>query len=344
MTQIPEEFTPIEPASHISESRRRRRRHLIVPSGRTERALYINEIAKRLVPGLDFFLFSLLCGLVLGGAILLNNPAIFILAALLAPFMAPVVGLGFSSAVGSFGFFMRSLGGLLIGSAFVFAGGALSGWLSKLFTNLTLTQARLHTLFTIPDLILLAIGAGLAIYLTVRVPKQRSLVASVALAYEIYLPIGVAGFGLTSGTPGFFTDALKVAGVNIVLVILIGTIVLAFLRLRPFTFFGYLLTALLIGAAVYALVVSSALGSALQKQITPLMQSSPSDTIGNAVPTPSSTPAPPTPQIHSSPPGRPRLRSPRNQPRFGQKFSAHPIMVSSCAKPPGSRANTSQVF
>ncbi|KAF0111153.1 MAG: hypothetical protein FD147_1091 [Chloroflexi bacterium] len=294
MNQIPEEFTPIDQPSHIDESRRRRTRRLIVPSGKTERSLYVNEIAKRLVPGLDFYLFSMLCGLVLGVAILLDHPAIYILAALLAPFMAPLIGLGFSTAVGSFRFFMQSAGSLLIGSAFIFAGGALSGWFSKLFTNLPVTQARYHTSFTVPDLILLTIGAALAIYLTVRVPKQRSLVASVALAYEVYLPIGVAGFGLTSGIQGLLSEALKFVGVNILLVILIGSIVLAFLRLRPFTFFGYLLTAVLLGGAVYALVVSSALGSALQKQITPATATMPIQTTLNLAPTPSSTLAPPT--------------------------------------------------
>jgi hypothetical protein len=301
MEQNPEEYFPSEPQSHINEARRRRRRKLLVPSGRSERTLYVNEIAKRLIPGVDFFLFSMLCGLVLGAAILLDNPAIFILAALIAPFMAPVVGLGFSAAVGSITFFLQSIGGLLIGSVFVFAGGALGGWLSKMFTTLNLTQARFHTSFSIPDFILLTIGACLAIYLTVRVPKSRSLVASVALAYEIYVPIAVAGFGLTSGIAGFFGGALKLAAVNIAWVLLIGTIVLAILRLRPFTFFGYLLTAVMLGAAVYLVVVSSALGTAVQKQLDPFNTKVPTPSSNLVVPTITLTPEPPTPFVQVVP-------------------------------------------
>ncbi|MCX6053486.1 MAG: SH3 domain-containing protein [Chloroflexi bacterium] len=301
INQTPEEFIPAELPSHIDETRRRRTRRLIIPSGKTERALYVNEIAKRLVPGLDFYLFSMLCGLVLGGAILLDHPAIYILAALLAPFMAPLVGLGLSTAVGSFGFFIRSLASLLIASVFIFAGGALSGWLSKLFIDLPVTQARFHTSFTLPDLILLTIGTALAIYLTVRVPKQRSLVASVALAYEIYLPIGVAGFGLTSGTQGFFPQALQFSGVNILLVILIGTIVLAFLRLRPFTFFGYVLTAVLLGGAIYTIVMTSAIGSALQVRIDPVRSALPSQAVNSSIPTPSATLPPPSAQVSVMP-------------------------------------------
>lgn len=268
MDQFPEEPAASENTSRINESRRRRTRRLIVPSGRTERSLYVNEIAKRLVPGLDFYLFSALCGLVLGAAILFDHPAIYILAALLAPFMAPLVGLGFSTAVGSVKFFVQSLGSLAIGSAFVFIGGIISGWISKAMPGFEAGQAHFHTSFSIPHLILLLVGTIMAIYLTVRVPKQRSLVASVALAYEVYVPIGVAGFGLTSGMHELLGGAFKLAGINILLVIMIGTIMLAFMRLRPFTLFGYLLTAILLGGAAYALFISGAMKNSLPPETT----------------------------------------------------------------------------
>lgn len=294
MNQNPEDQVPLEPSSRINESRRRRTRRIIVPSGRTERSIYVNEIASRLVPAIDYYLFSILCAVVLGAAILLDHPAIYILAALLAPFMAPLVGLGLSTAVGSFKFFGQSLGGLAIGSAFVFIGGLLSGWISKLIPNFYPNQALFHTRFSIPDLILLAVGTILAIYLTVRVPKQRSLVASVALAYEVYIPIGVAGFGLASKMPQFFMPALRTAGINILLVILIGTIVLAFLRLRPFTFFGYLLTGLLVAGAAIALIMSSALKTELTVDFTPAAFSS-TPTLMNSSPlTLTETPKPAT--------------------------------------------------
>ncbi|MBA3072005.1 MAG: DUF389 domain-containing protein [Anaerolineae bacterium] len=294
MDQIPEEQVPLEPSSHINESRRRRTRRVIVPSGRTERAIYVNEIASRLVPAIDYYLFSLLCAVVLGAAILLDHPAIYILAALLAPFMAPLVGLGLSTAVGSFKFFGQSLGGLAIGSVFVFIGGLLSGWISKLIPDFYPNQALFHTRVSIPDLILLAVGTVLAIYLTVRVPKQRSLVASVALAYEVYIPIGVAGFGLTSKMPQFFLPALHTAGINILLVILIGAIVLAFLKLRPFTFFGYLLTAILLGATAYTLIMSSAIKTELSNGSTPFAVSATPTLKNPGVTQHTETPKPPT--------------------------------------------------
>jgi uncharacterized membrane protein len=271
MTDLPEGFSPLPPAAEnepVVQHHRRRRRPFI-PAGKGERALYMGQIASRLVPSVDFFLFSLLSGLVLAMGILLDSPAIYVLAALLAPFMAPLIGLGFSAAVGSFTFFLQSLASLLLGAGFVFGSGALGGWISKMFPGLATDQSLLHAQFTLPDFVLLTIGAVLAIYLTVRNPKQRSLVASAALAYEVYLPIGVAGFGLTSGVAGLFPDALRVAAVHVGWVLLAGTILLIFMRLRPFTFFGVLLTIAVIAAAGYALIVSSAFGDALQKQILP---------------------------------------------------------------------------
>lgn len=267
---LPEGFTPLEPAPQIQPvARRRRRRRSIVPPGKGDRALFIGEIAERLIPGFDYFLFSLLAGIILALGILLDSPAIYVLAALLCPFMAPVIGLGFASAVGSVRFLVQSLGSLLIGSGLVFGAGALGGWISKLLPDLTFNQALQRMQFSIPDFVLLTIGAVMAIYLTVRVPKQRSLVASVALAYEIYIPIGVAGFGLTSGISGLTMESLKVAGIHTAWVIVIGTLLLIILKLRPFNFFGYLLTVIILGGALYALVVTSAFGSAIQKQIAP---------------------------------------------------------------------------
>lgn len=269
MTDLPEGFSPLpSPPEPVVERRRRRRRPLI-PAGKGDRALYVGQIASRLVPSFDFFLFSLLSGLVLALGVLLNSPAIYVLAALLSPFMAPLIGLGFSAAIGSLSFFLQSFAGLLLGAGLVFGSGALGGWISRLLPGLTFDQALLHTQFTLPDFVLLTIGAVLAIYLTVRNPKQRSLVASVALAYEVYLPIGIAGFGLTSGMAGLFPEALKVAAVHVGWVLLVGTVVLIFMRLRPFTFFGVFLSIIVIAAAVYGLVVTSAFGAALEKQILP---------------------------------------------------------------------------
>jgi len=295
MTDQPEDLSSFEYPSQISQARRRRRKHGFLPPNKGDRAALMAEVAERLVANADFYLFSLLCGVVLAVAILLDSPAIYVLAALLAPFMAPVVGLGFATVVGSVRFFLQSLASLLIGSALVFAAGLAGGWVSHLIPNLNLTQARFHVNFSIPDFILLSIGILLAIYIAVKVPKNRSLVASVALAYEIYIPICLAGFGLSSGVQGLIPQGLALVGISLAWVIFLGTLFLAILGVRPYTFFGYLLTAIVLAGALYFLFTNSALSSTLRLQMnstatTPALMQPTSKTGLSPVAQPTATP------------------------------------------------------
>lgn len=268
MNDNPDDFSQWESTSQISEARRRRHRPGFTLPSKGDKAALMAEVADRLTAKADYFIFSLLCAAVLIIAILSDAPAIYILAALVAPFMAPVVGLGFATVVGSPRFFMQSLGSFLIGSLFVFIGGAIAGWISKLMPAPAFTQVQYHSKFNIPDFLLLTIGVLLAIYITVKAPKNRSLVASVALAYELYLPIGVAGFGLTSGVAGLFPQGLELVGLYLAWLIFIGTLFLAILKIRPFTFFGYFLTAVILAGAVYVLLSNSAIGSTIKQQMS----------------------------------------------------------------------------
>jgi uncharacterized membrane protein len=313
----------------------------------------MEQLAERLVGNADFFLFSLLCGLVLAVAIILDNPAIYILAALLAPFMAPVVGLGFTTAVGSLRFFLQSLGSLLIGCVLVFVPALLGGWISKLIPNLQLTQAHYHVNFTVPDFILLTIGILLAIYITVKAPKNRSLVASVALAYEIYIPVGLAGFGLSSGFHGLFPQGLEIVGIWLAWVILSGTVFLMFLKIRPASIFGYLLTAVLLGAALYTLLTNSAFGAAIKSQMNPTQQTPQVTTatstylINSEAPSPSPTltpapeaivtqPEPATPTNTLPPTNTPtETITPQPTPLYAKVFSTTPNAGVNIRKTPG---------
>jgi uncharacterized membrane protein len=228
-----------------------------------ERSAFINDLAQRITPGFDFFVFSALAGIIAAAAILLDAPALYILAALLAPFMAPAVGLGLATIVGSFRFFFETISSILISAVLVFIMGAFGGWLSVLWPNLTYLQATYHTYFSWPDFLLLTLGSGLTTFLLVRVPQQRPLVTSVALAYELYLPIAVAGFGLTSRIPGLWPDGLVVFFVHLAWAALVGTLVLAFLGLRPLTIFGYTLASTLVLVGLAAVVLLSGIGAAV---------------------------------------------------------------------------------
>ncbi|MDZ4158448.1 MAG: DUF389 domain-containing protein [Anaerolineaceae bacterium] len=247
---------PPEKNPSLPPARRRRRRSSILIEGAGERVEFIHALARRAIPSADFFFFSLLTGVVLALGLYLDSQALIVLAALIAPFMAPVMGLSLATVAGSLRFFAQGIGSLGMGSLLVFAGGALSGWLLPILNRSPLQEAPVHAQFTVPDFLILTLGSALATILMVRKPDHKPLAASIALAYELYLPIGVAGFGMTSGIPGLFTGGLIVFASHLAWAALVGAVVLAFLGLKPINLLGYALAACLTLAGVTAVLTA----------------------------------------------------------------------------------------
>jgi len=287
---------PIPPEDILPPARRRRRRRMLLPSTPDERAAVAADLARRVTPSGDFYLFSALAGAIIGCALIFDSPALFVLAALAAPFLAPVMGLALAAVAGSNRFFGQALGGMSIGAVIIFAAGAASGGIQRLLATNAVTQASLHTVFTIPDAILLTIGAALATYLIVRMPDQRPLVASVALAYELYLPLGAAGYGLTAGVPHLFPEGLLVFFVHLAWAVVVSTLTLAILGLRPFTLLGYTVASSLGLVVVVALVALSGMGAALTANVAlpPTHTAPPPSPPLTGTPTLTGTPQPPT--------------------------------------------------
>jgi hypothetical protein len=250
---LPDENASLPPA------RRRRRRRNLLPSNSSERAALLRELARRVIPSFDFFLFSLLAGLCLGAALLLDSPALVFLAVLLAPFMAPAVGVSLGAIAGNLSFILQSLGSLSIGSLIVFLCGMVAGWAVHLLPQRVYAQAALHSQFTWPDFIVLALGAGLTAFLIVRSPHQKPLVTSVAIAYEIYLPAGVAGFGLSSGASALWMNGISLFINHLVWAALIGVLALSLIGLHPLGAGGYLLSTSYLVAGLIALVLVNTL-------------------------------------------------------------------------------------
>ena len=237
---------------------RRRHRRRLVPWELDQRAAFFRELIHQSTPSVDFFLFSVIAGLAVGAALLLDSPALFLLAALLSPFMAPVLGLAVSSATGRMGFFLRSLFVLAIGSLLVFGLGIAAGWLGQSIPNLIFTQVVFHTTFSWPDLLIVILGAALTAYLAVRSPRQRPLVSSVALAYELYLPLASAGFGWVWSMPGVFPEGLLLFAINLALAAVTAAFVLVLLGVHPLPtgsawVVSVLLLLVLAGAAIFGI-------------------------------------------------------------------------------------------
>ena len=244
------EYIPDDP-DLMPPARRRRARRLLAPLEADERTLVLDQLRQRTSPSFDFFLFSVISGFVFCLGLLLDSPAILVLAAVFAPLMAPVIGLSLATVVGSYKFFFRSLVGLLIGCWMVFILGIAAGMLGRVWMPASLKQAFLNAELSAINFIVLTVGAVLTA--ATMVHHDRSPAApSVALAYTLYLPLVAAGFGLGSGVPHLYPDGLVVFAIHLAWGALLGAITLAILGFRPMTIFGYTLGGVvtLIGVAL----------------------------------------------------------------------------------------------
>ena len=77
---------PLPPAGFdLPPARRRRDRRQLLPEDENDRAAFLADLAKKVIPTGDFFIFSILSGMALCFAIFFDAPALYVLAALLAP-------------------------------------------------------------------------------------------------------------------------------------------------------------------------------------------------------------------------------------------------------------------
>jgi hypothetical protein len=124
--------------------------------------------------------------------------------------------------------------------------------------------------------------------------QHNPALPSVALAYELYLPLVIAGFGLTSRVPHLWPDGLVVFAVHLAWSALLGAFTLAVLGFRPLTLFGYTLGAAVALFGVILLIGLSGAGAAVGGQFglpTPVPSATPTLT---PTLTRTPTPVPPT--------------------------------------------------
>lgn len=293
METPPVEIQPDDPKQLPPARRRRARRRLITALTSDERVQSLEEATRRSQPSFDFFVFSLLSGAVLTVGLLMDSPYILVLGALLAPLMAPLVGVSLGVALGSPSSFARSLGGLLIGGFLVILVAALGGFASRLWGPLLYAQALLHAQFSLTAFILLAIGAPITCASLLR-ERFNPAISSVAIAYALYIPLAVAGFGLGSGAEFLWPDGLVVFAVHLAWATLLGAGTLAIMGFRPYSLFGYSLgVAVLLAGALLSIGAVGA-GAVLVSNLgLPTLSPTPSLTPTSS-PTIIPTPIPPT--------------------------------------------------
>lgn len=293
------EITPNDP-DLMPPARRRRARRLLTPLEAEEKDAFYERLARRASPSVDFFFFSLIAGAVLGAGLALDQPILIFLGAALAPMMAPVIGVALGTAIGSFSFFVRSLVGFVLGSLFVFGLGAGAGYVSQTYLETPVTlfyMARLHAQINWLHLGVLAVGTFLTAASLSR-EGIRAQAYSVMMAYGLYVPLAIAGFGLTAGVPHLWPDALVVFALYFAVSALIGALTLGLLGYRPRTIYGYSLGGALLLAGVLLGIGFGGAGVALSEQVaiptfTPTVTLTPTATLTptlTATITPSPTP------------------------------------------------------
>jgi len=264
MNLPPEYYT--EDPSQLPPARRRRARRLLTPMDAVERAAFLERLARRASPPFDFFIFSLFAGVMIGAGLVVDSPVLLVCGALLAPVMAPVAGLSLGTVTGSARFFLRSFLGLLVGGALVLGCGALAGRFVALETAMVLEQAYNFAQISWLNL-LISILAGILATAAITHNEHAASRPSAALAYEIYIPLGVAGFGLTTGAPHLWPDGLVVFTFYLAMAALAGVFTLALMGFRPLTLFGYTLGGVLALASIILLIVIGSAGAALGTRV-----------------------------------------------------------------------------
>ena len=112
-----------DPDSRISaRARRRRARRTYFPKDAQGRAAVFAALAKRAYPSYELFIFSLVCGAVLGVGYIFDSYSVLVLGILFAPLMLPWVGLVLSIISGTPRLFVQTLAGLSIGCIADFRG------------------------------------------------------------------------------------------------------------------------------------------------------------------------------------------------------------------------------
>ncbi|MDO8754035.1 MAG: hypothetical protein Q7J80_09100, partial [Anaerolineales bacterium] len=264
-------------------------------------ATLISDLSRRAYPSIELFVFSLVCGAILGLGFLLDSQTVLLLGILVAPLMTPWVGFLLAVLTGSPRFLFETLMALLISGALVFIGGLLAGFAARLFMPMTLPNVFIHSRLWIPALVVLAIGAVTLVASFAR-SESKPFLPSILIAYAFYLPISAGAFGLGSGLDGVWPQGLLVFVAHFALASALGLITLYALRLHP-SFGGKVFSgiALLLFAGILFALMGSGLPSGFEADAlpsTPTAQAStlPSSTLSLppttiSSPRPSSTPA-----------------------------------------------------
>jgi len=234
----------------------RRARRRISQLQATEREAFLDRLANAVTPGPGFFLYALLCGALIGLGFRYDQRALLVAGALLAPRLGSVVGLSLAAVSGSLRFFLRMFVALALGVLLVaVAAGLAFGLALELDTNSLLPYE--HTKLNLVDFGLLLTGAVIMAIVLAR-SERIAGVASVAVAYELFLPLGAVAVGFVLGEPELIEGATLTFVLHLTWAVAAGLFTMVLMGFRPLTGSGRSLAAAIVMMGLLGVV--SALG------------------------------------------------------------------------------------
>lgn len=238
----PDDFNDLPPAQ------KRRIRQSVKNANLTELRSFIAALKERSTPSFDFLLFTLLSAAFVVLAILFDSPLLLVVAAVSAPFLAPIIGVAIAPAIPSFSHFLRSLLSLLISLIIYLLAGALAGYLSNSFNleKLSLTP-RLFSAIWLEWLVLILTAVLTAILVIRRDENPRTV--SAILSYLIFIPTSFSAYFFTTNQLDYWTPLFWSCLVKLFITVLIITLVFILFGLKPLRSIGW--------AVVVGLILSS---------------------------------------------------------------------------------------
>ena len=247
---------PIPEADRQDKARLRRASRRISQLQATEREAYLDRLANAVTPGPGFFLYALLCGALIGLGFRYDQRALLIAGALLAPRLGPIVGLSLAAVSGSLRFFLRMLVALALGILLVaIAAGLAFGLALEPETSSLLPYE--HTKLNLVDFALLLTGAVVMAIVLARSERVAG-VASVAVAYELFLPLGAAAAGFVLAEPELIEGAALTFVLHLTWAVAVGLFAMVLMGFRPLTGSGRSLAAAIVMMGLLGVI--SALG------------------------------------------------------------------------------------
>ncbi len=179
-------------------------------------------IAKRraecALTGRYLLMVSMSAGIAILG-LLLSSPAVVIGAMLLSPLMDPIMGVGFSLAIGDYKWLRQSVRSLAIGTGFAIMFCAVVVFMSPL-QNVT-SEIAARTRPNLFDLLVAIFSAIAGAYAMIR--GREGTIVGVAIATALMPPLAVVGFGLATFNWTVFSGALLLFVTNLTAIALTAT-------------------------------------------------------------------------------------------------------------------------